>query len=129
MRLLLDTHIWIWYLAGDPRLTEYEREAIDSSENEIFLSPISIWETLLLAEKGRIELGPSPDRWVRTALAEFATIETPVNAEIAIVSRSITLPHPDPADRFLAATAEVYKAALVTQDRRLLDSESVNTFH
>ena len=128
MRLLLDTHIWIWYLSGDTKLTSDERDILESPDNEVFLSPISVWETLLLAEKGRLTLEPSPEDWVRQALSTYQTIEAPINTEIAIMSRRIDLPHPDPADRFLAATAKVYTATLVTRDSRLLESSSVNTF-
>lgn len=127
MRLLLDTHIWIWYLKGASELREDEREAMTSPDNEVFLSPVSIWETLMLAEKGRLVLGPGPEEWVRQALVSYPTIEAPLNAEIAIMSRSVDLPHPDPADRFLAATAKVYEASLVTHDHRLLES-AVKTF-
>ena len=127
MRLLLDTHVWIWYLTGASELREDEREAMSLPENEVFLSPVSIWETLMLAEKGRLVLEPGPEEWVRRALDSYPTIEAPLNTEIAIMSRSIDLPHPDPADRFLAATAKVYEASLVTHDRRLLES-GVDTF-
>ena len=127
MRLLLDTHIWIWYLSGDTKITRDERDVMESSKNEVFLSPISVWETLLLAEKGRLALKPSPEDWVRQALSSYQTIEAPINTEIAIMSRRIDLPHPDPADRFLAATAKVYNAKLVTHDHRLLETSSVNT--
>jgi PIN domain nuclease of toxin-antitoxin system len=56
MKLLLDTHIWICYLLGNPRLSETLQKAIADETNELWPSPISIWETLLLAEKGRIIL-------------------------------------------------------------------------
>lgn len=127
MRLLLDTHIWVWYLMGASDLREDELEAMTAPDNQVFLSPVSIWETLMLAEKGRLVLGPSPEEWVRQALASYPTVEAPLTTEIAITSGSVDLPHPDPADRFLAATAKVYEAKLVTHDRRLLES-GVDTF-
>ena len=127
MRLLLDTHIWIWYLTGSSDLTPAIRELIEADGNELFLSPISVWETLILAGRGRLDLSPNPETWTRDALKRFPTIEASLNTEIAIQSRSIDLPHADPADRFLAATARVYEAVLVTRDRRLLESESVDT--
>lgn len=127
MRLLLDTHIWIWYVTGSADLPVDVRDVIESDGNEVFLSPISVWETLLLAEKGRFGTVADPVDWVRRALREFQTIEAPLNTEIAILSRSIDLKHSDPADRFLAATARVYEARLVTLDRRLIESEAVST--
>jgi PIN domain nuclease of toxin-antitoxin system len=71
MKLLLDTHIWIWYLLGDTRLSENIQTAISDEINELWLSPISIWETLLLAEKGRIILKPSPEKWVQNSLQQL----------------------------------------------------------
>lgn len=68
MKLLLDTHIWIWYLLGNPRLSETLQEAISEETNELWLSPISIWEALLLAEKGRLILEPTPTQWVQNSL-------------------------------------------------------------
>ncbi len=56
MKLLLDTHIWLWYLLGDQRLSQPLQTAIADPNTEIWLSPISIWETLILAEKRRIGL-------------------------------------------------------------------------
>ncbi|MEO1186558.1 MAG: PIN domain-containing protein, partial [Cyanobacteria bacterium J06636_27] len=56
MKLLLDTHIWLWYLLGDKRLSTQLQFAIAEEKTELWLSPISIWETLILAEKGRIFL-------------------------------------------------------------------------
>jgi PIN domain nuclease of toxin-antitoxin system len=58
MKILLDTHIWLWYSLGNPKLTPNLKIAIEDPNNELWLSPISIWETLLLAEKGRIALPP-----------------------------------------------------------------------
>ncbi|WP_333358046.1 type II toxin-antitoxin system VapC family toxin [Microcoleus sp. herbarium14] len=68
MKLLLDTHIWLWYLLGDPRLSRPLQTAISDPNTELWLSPISIWETLILAEKGRISLQPDPVTWVNLAL-------------------------------------------------------------
>jgi len=128
MRLLLDTHIWIWYLTGSSSITSRIRIALEAEKNEVFLSPISVWEALLLGEKGRVKFQPDPATWIRTALERFPVIEAAVNHEIAIRSRTVDLPHPDPADRFLVATAQVYHARLVTADRRLLRTKVVETY-
>ena len=63
MKLLVDTHIWIWNLAGSKRIPVAFRKAIASDKTEAWLSPISVWETLVLAEKGRIRLKPDPISW------------------------------------------------------------------
>ncbi|BAT53743.1 hypothetical protein NOS3756_27050 [Nostoc sp. NIES-3756] len=119
MKLLLDTHIWIWYLLGNLNLSDNLQKAISDERNELWLSPISIWETLLLAEKGRLILKPTPEQWVQNSLQQLDTKEAPLSNEIAILSRQLALVHQDPADRFIAATAVHYKLTLVTVDGNL----------
>lgn len=127
MRLLLDTHIWLWSLS-EPNLLlpEVSRELIDG-ENEIWLSPVSVWEVLTLARKGRITLQDEPESWVRKALSLAAFKEASLNHEIAMTSMSLHLPHWDAADRFIAATAVVYDLTLVTADERLLRCRQYST--
>jgi PIN domain nuclease of toxin-antitoxin system len=120
VRLLLDTHIWVWSLDEPGRLSVRVAEALGSSENEVWLSPISVWEVLLLAQKGRLVLEPEPFQWIRLALGASAPREAALNHHVAIRSREIELDHEDPADRFLVATADLYDLTLVTEDERLL---------
>jgi PIN domain nuclease of toxin-antitoxin system len=127
MKLLLDTHIWIWYLLGNPRLSETLQKAISEGTNEPWLSPISIWETLLLAEKGRLILEPTPTQWVQNSLQIFDTKEAPLSNEIAILSRQLELAHQDPADRFIAATAVHYGLTLATVDGNLTAASCLKT--
>ncbi|MBE9122790.1 type II toxin-antitoxin system VapC family toxin [Tychonema sp. LEGE 07199] len=127
MKLLLDTHIWLWYLLGDPRLSRSLQMAIGDRNTEIWLSPISIWETLMLAEKGRISLQPDPVTWVNLALKTLETREAQMNHPIAILSREIALPHQDPADRFISATAIYYGLTLATVDANLTGNSALQT--
>ena len=120
MKLLLDTHTWIWSLGSPDRISPRAREALSQPENTLALSPVSVWETLLLAEKGRVDLAPDPWSWIRMAVATRALKELPLTHEVALRSRSVRLGHDDPADRFIAATAMVYGLTLVTADRSLL---------
>ncbi len=120
MNLLLDTHVWIWSVGSPDRVSTRARAALSKPGNTVALSPVSIWEALLLAERGRVYLAPDPWRWIRTALATRAMREYPLTHEVALRSRSIRLPHDDPADRFIAATAMVHGLTLVTADRSLL---------
>ncbi|HAJ58763.1 MAG TPA: PIN domain nuclease [Cyanobacteria bacterium UBA8543] len=127
MKLLLDTHIWLWYLLGDSRLSLQLQTAIADPNTELWLSPISIWETLILAEKGRISLQPDPVTWVNLALKTLETCEAQMNHFIAILSRQIALPHQDPADRFIVATAIYYGLKLATVDANLTGNSAVQT--
>lgn len=125
MRILLDTHIWLWYLLEDPKLSKKLQVIIADASNEIWLSPVSIWEALLAGEKGRVILDPDPVSWVRSALRTLETREASFNHEIAILSRQLACPHQDPADRFIAATAIYYNLQLATVDRNLIDTPSL----
>ena len=127
MKLLLDTHIWLWYLLGDQRLSSQLKTAIADPNTELWLSPISIWETLILAEKGRISLHPDPITWVDSALKTLKTREAQMNYAIAILSRQISLPHQDPADRFIVATAIYYGLTLATVDANITSNSAIQT--
>lgn len=120
MKLLLDTHIWIWSLVDPARLHRRVLRALRSKDVELWLSAISVWEFLLLEERGRIRLDTPPAEWLDGSLALGAVREAPVTFEIARLSRSIRLSHQDPADRFIAATAQVLDLTLVTADTRLI---------
>ena len=119
MRLLLDTHIWIWSLLEPGRLGSRTRAAIEDPDVEKWLSPISVWETLMLAERGRLALEPGPEAWVRACLARLPLREAPLTADVAIASRRLRVDSGDPADRFLAASALVYELTFATADARL----------
>lgn len=119
MRLLLDTHVWLWSALDPERLPKPAAEALADPDNEVWISPITVWETLVLAERKRVVLQPDPERWIRDTLQQQPLREAPLTHEVALRSRSIALPHRDPADRFLAATAIVFELTLVTTDRRL----------
>lgn len=124
MRLLLDTHIILWSAAEPEKLPQNIAEELNNDFNELWFSPISVWEILLLAEKGRISLGSDNVKSVRNIFRTIPLKEAPLNLEVAVQSRSVNLPHQDPADRFLAATAVVYDLTLVTADSRIINAES-----
>ena len=129
MKLLLDTHIWLWYLQGSDRLSLSLKKQLEAHDTELWLSPISIWETLILAEKGKIELASAPTTWVKKYLRDLDFKEAPLTFEIAMKSRQIKLPHKDPADRFIAATALEYDLTLVTVDRHLCSCQGLKTIN
>lgn len=122
MKLLLDTHIWLWALLEPERLTPAVRTALESADNELWLSPISVWEALVLAERGRLSPSTPVTEWIERMVRAIPRREAPLTHDIAVASRQLTLPHQDPADRFLAATALVLGLTLVTADERLLAS-------
>lgn len=128
MRLLLDTHVWIWQSGAPERLSAEAQGAIADPENELFLSPISTWEVLILARKGRLRLKPTPQEWVLDALRRSALTATPLSHGIAMRSEALAgFESGDPADRFLVATALEHDLALVTADAAMHAFAEVDT--
>jgi len=119
MKILLDTHIWLWYLLGDKRLSKEYKAGLEASDNELFLSPISIWEAHLLIERGRLPVKGSSDYWIRAAISELPINEAPLTFPVALRSRRLNFDHADPADRFLVATAIESKLVFATADQNL----------
>ena len=126
MRLLLDTHIILWSTAEPERLPRRIVDELLDPGNELWFSPISVWEIMLLAEKKRILLKGDRTKAVRRIFRKIPFKEAPLNREVAIQSRLVDLQHKDRADRFLAAIALVYNLTLVTADKRIIEAESIS---
>ena len=124
MRLLLDTHIWLWSLSEPRRIGRGVLARLKDQDNELWLSPMSTYEALTLYYKGRFEIDGDLSDWLTRATA--GTREAPLTHEIALVARQLSL-HQDPADRILAATAEFLDLTLVTADERLLGLGTIRT--
>ncbi len=120
MRLLLDTHIWIWSYAETHKLSSEVARELASPENERYLSAVSIWEAVVLLEKKRIRSEDDFGEIFERSKQELDLMEIPLNWEVAQELRFTLLGHRDPADRFLVATAKVYDLTLVTADERLM---------
>ncbi len=119
MKFLLDTHIWLWNSLQPDRLSPRVARELDNLENEIWLSPVSIWELRLLHNKGRVRLIPDAVSWINDNLTRLNVREAPLTFEVALAIPSLKLPHNDPADGFIAATAKVFGLTLVTADEQL----------
>ena len=127
MNYLLDTQIWLWAFLEKERIRKGVSRVLEDTNNRLWLSPVSVWEALVLFQKGRIKLAGEPVAWVRTALAKGFVQEAPLNHEIAVHSRLLAIPQEDPADRFIAATALVRGLTLITSDDHLLKCRSIRT--
>jgi PIN domain nuclease of toxin-antitoxin system len=124
LNLLLDTHIWIWSKLEPARLGRRVHAELSRIDNELWLSPVSVWEALTLMQKGRVRV-ENPYAWVERAAEQLR--EAPLTQEIVRIGMALPLPQADPADRFLAATAKVLKLTLVTADQRLLGLGEIAT--
>ena len=119
MNYLLDTHIWLWSLLEPARLSRGVAAALSAQGARRWLSPLSVWEDLLLIERGRLKVDRPGDEWIREALERAPVEEAAITREVAFASRALTTRHQDPVDRFVAATARVFDLTLVTSDRQL----------
>lgn len=127
--ILLDTHTWIWWLSSPERLPELARGRLSQAvrEDAVGLSAISVWELAMLVDRGRLSMDRSVDAFVaQTEALPFLHV-IDVDARIAVASVRIELPHRDPADRIIAATARLLDATLITADRKLLDQPGLRT--
>ena len=125
MKLLLDTHIWLWSALQPDRLTQRVSRALANPENELWLSAISVWELTVLCRKRRFDLPSELSHWVTRSMQDLEVSEAPLTIEVALAVSSMNLPHGDPADRFIAASAKVFALTLVTADRRLLETPGI----
>jgi PIN domain nuclease of toxin-antitoxin system len=124
LNLLLDTHIWIWAKSDAARIGKRAARELSNRDNELWISPVSVWEALALMQKGRIRM-ENPLLWVERAAEQMR--EAPLTNEIVRVGLALQLPHADPVDRFLAGTAKVLNLTLVTADRKLLGLGDIAT--
>lgn len=127
MRLLLDTHIWLWSTNEPHKLTSDVHRAISDPGNICYLSPVSIWEVILLLEKKRIEIDQDFGQWFEKSRIDFELQEAYLDWEVIHELRFMMLEYKDPADRILAATAKAYDLTLVTADQRLLRIPGLKT--
>ena len=127
MRLLLDTHIWVWSHLQPERLSKRVARVLTDAKNELWLSPVSTWEVMTLASRGRLVLEPDAAAWVRRALASAPIHEAPLTHDITVLSADTGLVHRDPADQLIVATAAALGLTLITSDDRILGRAAVKT--
>jgi PIN domain nuclease of toxin-antitoxin system len=119
--ILLDAHAAVWLASDDPALGRRScaMALAARAENKLAISAISFWEIALLVAKNRLELHYQPAE-LRAELLDTGVIELALTGEIALLAVALKNLHGDPADRFIAATAVVHEATLLTADSRLL---------
>jgi len=127
LKVVLDTHAWIWWAAMEDRLSSFSRAAIAEAAT-IGVSAISAWEVAMLVQKGRIGLDRPPAEWIRAALSRPGLAAIPVDPPIAVAAAGLGEDAPaDPADRMIYATARSLGAVLITKDRALREFDPRGT--
>ena len=119
MSVLLDTHIWIWWLTGQT-LTDRERAALGTAAEagQVALSAISLWEAQMLHAHGRLRLQVPFDAWLLQATAPSVVRLLPLDVSVVLALNKLPASfHGDPADRIIVATARAHDLPLATRDR------------
>ena len=116
MKALLDTHVFLWWINDDPRLSDAARELIGNGESALFLSAASGWEIAIKMRLGRLEVQGDPEHFIFEQLALNDITVLPISMNHAF--RTATLPdhHRDPFDRMLVAQSQIEQLPIVTSD-------------
>ena len=126
--IILDTHIWIWWVDNNSRLTQPYREWIQNYQFQgLGISMISCWEVAKLVEVGRLTLSISVEEWLQGALAYPGVQLLDLTIPIIVESTRLTGFHRDPADQIIVATARIYGYPLLTADAKILAYPDVPT--
>jgi PIN domain nuclease of toxin-antitoxin system len=126
--IVLDTHIWIWWVHGDPKLSQTAIAAIQAHESDVIgISAMSCWEIAKLVEYDRLKLPCEISGWFEQALSYPAVQLLDLTPEIAIASTQLVGFHRDPSDQIITATAKVYDCPLVTADTKILSYSGIST--
>ena len=128
--IVVDTHVWVWYVADRERLSTTASELVEReiSKHSAYVSSMSAWEVALLEAKGRLQLTIPAAEWIARVESLPLFRFVPVDNAIAVKSVGLAAPlHEDPADRIIIATALSLGAQLVTKDQRIRDYPHVRS--
>ncbi|MGH7871388.1 MAG: type II toxin-antitoxin system VapC family toxin [Candidatus Binatia bacterium] len=116
MKFLLDTHVLLWFISGDTRLPAGWRDTIRQPHHEVYLSVVSLWETILKYQLGKLAIPEPPERYLPTQRERHQIANLPLDE--ASVQQLATLPpiHRDPFDRMLICQAIEHKLTIITVD-------------
>ncbi len=117
MKILLDTHIFLWWTVDDPKLSAAVRQALESSDNLVFLSAASVWEIVIKQKLGRVRLPDDPANWLQSYLTQYGLLPLAIEHSHALAIRDLPPKHRDPFDRMLVAQAVTEGMTLATADQ------------
>jgi len=126
--IVLDTHVWIWFVDTPNKIRKKALDAIDDAiaNQTLYVSSISVWEVMMLVSKGRLSFGVPVESWLDRCEQTGVFSFVPLDNSICKMSVSMGL-HSDPSDRFIAATSVHLGATLITKDKKLRASRKVDT--
>jgi len=116
MRLLLDTHVFLWWITDDPRLSDRAREHISDRRNRLYLSAASGWEIAIKSQLGRLKFPDQPMDFVLEQMTLNEIEELPIRVHHALYVFFLPAYHRDPFDRLLIAQAKLERLVILTAD-------------
>jgi PIN domain nuclease of toxin-antitoxin system len=119
MRLLLDTHIFLWYITDDRRLSAQAANAVTDAANDVYLSVVSLWEILVKYQLGKLSLPSPADQYVQRRLDQHGIVSLPLEAAAASRLLELQAHHRDPFDRMLVCQALHHGLTIVTSDEQI----------
>jgi PIN domain nuclease of toxin-antitoxin system len=126
--ILLDTHIWIWWVTEQFHLlTDKQKKALDSNQGNLLLSSISSWEVAKKVETGKLKLSIDVLEWIQLAILIPKIKVIDLSPEIIVKSTRLSDFHKDPADQLIAATSIITNCPLITSDSKIINHTYINT--
>jgi PIN domain nuclease of toxin-antitoxin system len=116
MKLLLDTHIFLWFISGDDQLPAPTLRAIRDESNEVFLSVVSVWEVMLKYGLGKLPMPEPPERFLPAQRERHRIASLALTEEGAVPLATLPALHRDPFDRMLVSQSIAHGLILVTED-------------
>lgn len=127
MKILLDTHIFLWFISGDSRLSANIREAIRDTDNEVYLSVVSIWESIVKYQLGKLPCPESPEIYLPKQRDLHQILSLSIDEKSVAQLAQIPLLHRDPFDRMLICQALQNGLTIATVDAAI-QAYSVSLF-
>jgi PIN domain nuclease of toxin-antitoxin system len=126
--IVLDTHIWVWWLDNNARLTQKHQDWIEQYQSQgLGVSIISCWEVAKLVELRRLTLSLAVDEWLAAALADAGVQQLELTIPMIIQSTKLTGFHRHSADQIIVATAKIHGCPVLTADAKILAYPEVQT--
>jgi len=120
VRVLLDTHVLIWWAADDPRLSRRARSVLSDRANELWFSVASAWELVIKSHVGKLTLPEAVTEYIPSRLSWYAIQSLPIEMRHVLGVAELPLHHRDPFDRLLAAQSRLENLPIVTADPRVV---------
>jgi PIN domain nuclease of toxin-antitoxin system len=129
MKLLLDTHIYLWLIKKDNQLKQEIIDIINNTDNEVFLSVVSVWECVIKYQLGKLRLPESPEIYLPRKRKEYVIQSLNIDEESLKYLPTLPLIHKDPFDRLLMCQSLQHNAKIITEDTAILKYPSINVLN